>query len=167
MEIKKPFKLFRKEEKEITNYVFGGTSAIVTSLALIIGLNSSANAKLAIISSLLIIALADNISDSLGIHIYQESQGLKAKNVWFKTATNFFTRLLVSLGFIAIVAFLPLAVATYAAVVYGLATLAVFSYFIAIAGGKKPVSSIMEHLFIAVVVIVLSKLAGNFIVEIF
>lgn len=167
MGIKKLFKFCHKEEKEITNYVFGGTSAIVTSLALTIGLNASANAKLAIVSSLLIIALADNISDSLGIHIYQESQGLKAKKVWLKTGTNFFTRLLVSLGFIAIVALLPLAIATYVAVIYGLTTLAFFSYFIAKAANRKPFYSILEHLFIAVIVILISKIVGNLIVTAF
>lgn len=164
MEIKNILRFCHKGEKEITNYVFGGTSAIVTSLALIIGLGLSANPKLAIISSLLIVALADNISDALGIHIYQESEGKKADRVWLGTITNFFTRLLISLGFIAIVEIFPLAVATYIAVAYGLVTLSIFSYFIAVNGKRNPISSIAEHLCIAVAVIILSRVVGSFIV---
>jgi len=165
MSITKLINFCRHEEKSITNYVFGATSSIVTSLALITGLNNSSNPKLAIISSLLIIALADNISDSLGIHIYQESQGMQAKKVWLKTSTNFFTRLLVSLGFIWIVAVFPIAAATYIAIAYGLTTLAVFSYFIALDRKRKPLFSILEHLCIAITVIILSKFIGSIIVR--
>jgi len=167
MEIKNLFKFCHREEKEITNYVFGGTSAIITSLALIIGLNASANSQVAIIGSLLVIALADNISDSLGIHIYQESQGVKAKKVWLGTAANFFTRLLVSAGFIAIVTIFPPGLATYVAIIYGLTTLAVFSYFIAASRKRNPLFSVLEHLLIAVIVVIVSKLVGNFIVTAF
>ncbi len=167
MKIKKLLKFFRGKEIEITNYIFGGTSAIVTSLAIITGLNASENPRLAIIGSLLVIALADNISDSLGIHIYQESEGMPARKVWLKTGTNFFTRLIVSFGFIAIIAVFPLALATYIAIAYGLATLAVFSYFIAISQNRKPMFPILEHLCIAVVVIALSKFVGDFIITAF
>ena len=165
MSIKNLLRFCRREEKAITNYVFGATSSIVTSLALIIGLNTSSNPKLAIISSLLIIALADNISDSLGIHIYQESQGMTLQKVWLKTGTNFFTRLLISSGFIGIVTVFPITLATYIAVVYGLTILSVFSYFIAIDQNKKPVFSILEHLCIAIFVIILSRFIGSIIVR--
>ena len=167
MQTKEIIDFWRSGEKRITNFVFGGTSAIVTSLALITGLNEAANPRLAIISSLLIIALADNISDSLGIHIYQESEGMKARKVWFTTFTNFFTRLLVSFGFILIIAVFPLAIATYIAVAYGLATLTVFSYFIAIGQHRKPLFAIFEHLCIAIAVIILSKFVGDFIIKAF
>jgi len=64
-----------------TKFSFGSTSAIITNVALIMGLNSAKDAKLAIIGSLLVIALADNVSDSFGIHMYQESEGLSQKRV--------------------------------------------------------------------------------------
>ena len=84
--------IIKKRKFDLTKYSFGGTSAIITNLALIIGLNTAANAKLSIISGLLIIGLADNISDTLGIHIYQESEGKQTLNVWISTLTNFFSR---------------------------------------------------------------------------
>ena len=52
-------------------YLFGSTSAIITELALIVGLSNSVNARSNMIAGILVIAIADNISDTLGIHIYQ------------------------------------------------------------------------------------------------
>ena len=69
------------------------------------------NAKTAIIGSLLVIALADNISDTLGIHMYQESEGLSRKTVWLLTITNFLSRFVTSMGFVAIIAIFPLQIA--------------------------------------------------------
>jgi len=43
-------------------FTFGGTSAIVTSMGLVIGLQSATAPPPTIVSGLLIIALADNIS---------------------------------------------------------------------------------------------------------
>ena len=50
-------------------FTFGGTSAIVTSMGLIIGLESATATTATIVSGLLIVAVTDNISDSLSIHI--------------------------------------------------------------------------------------------------
>jgi len=55
-------------------YSFGATSAVTTSLAIIAGLGGTINPKISIASTLLVLAIADNISDSLGIHVFQESQ---------------------------------------------------------------------------------------------
>jgi len=57
---------------KLHNFSFGATSAVVTGLAIIVGLSAVHDAKIAIVSALLIIAIADNISDSFGIHIHQE-----------------------------------------------------------------------------------------------
>ena len=71
-------------------FIFGATTAVITNMGLVTGLFFSPNAKMNIIGSILVIALADNISDSLGIHIFQEAEKLKIKEVWLSTLTNFF-----------------------------------------------------------------------------
>jgi hypothetical protein len=48
---------------------FGLTSGLITTLGLMIGLNSGTNSKLVVIGGILTIAVADSLSDSLGIHI--------------------------------------------------------------------------------------------------
>jgi VIT1/CCC1 family predicted Fe2+/Mn2+ transporter len=148
-----------------TKFSFGSTSAIITNIALIIGLDTAVNAKTAIIGSLLVMALADNISDTLGIHMYQESEGLSRKRVWLLTFTNFLSRFVTSLGFIAIIAIFPLNVAVVLSLLYGLTVLSTVSYLIAKSKNRRPWNAICEHLLIAAIVITLSRFAGRLILN--
>ena len=86
---------------------FGGPAAIVASVALIVGLDAAATDRTAIVGSLLILALADNLTDALGVHIYQESERLASPEAFRTTIANFLTRLLVSLSFVALVLNVP------------------------------------------------------------
>jgi VIT1/CCC1 family predicted Fe2+/Mn2+ transporter len=144
-------------------YIFGMTAAIITNLGLIAGLYFSSDAKTNIIGSILIIALADNISDSLSIHIYQESERFEAKEVWISTFSNFMVRLLVSLFFVLIVVFLPLMIASIILIVFGLLLLSFISYIVAKRRGMNPYVSIAEHLVIAILVVVVSRFLGEWI----
>lgn len=146
-------------------YIFGVTTAIITNLGLIAGLYFSANAKVNIIGSILVIAVADNISDSLGIHIYQETENMSTKEVWLSTFTNFMARFLVSLFFISIVIIFPLSSATIYLMILGIFLLGVISYIIA--RGKKinPYRAIAEHIVIAVIVIIVSRYLGFWIAQ--
>ena len=148
-----------------STFSFGSTSAIITNIALIIGLDTTLNAKAIIIGSLLVIALADNISDTLGMHMFQESEGHSKKTVWLLTFTNFFSRLLTSLGFICIILIFPLSVGVLLGVIYGLSILILVSYLIAKNRRVSPWSAIGEHLLIAIIVIMLSKLFGGLILK--
>jgi VIT1/CCC1 family predicted Fe2+/Mn2+ transporter len=151
----------------LRKFSFGATSAIVTSLAFIVGLSKNPNPRLAIIGSLLVIAVADNISDSLGIHIYQESELLDYKVVRSSTFFNFLTRFLVMLIFILSVAFLPIKYAVIFSIVYGISLLSILSYFIAREQKVNPYSAILKHDAIAILVIILSGFLGVWIVSIF
>jgi vacuolar iron transporter family protein len=154
----------KKQIQQARKYSFGSTSAIITNIALIIGMDSATNAKVAIIGSLLVVAIADNISDSLGIHMYQESEGLAEKNVWILTLTNFFSRLLTSLGFVFIIYFFPLNLAVPISLIYGFLILAIVSFFIARSRKSNPLYLIAEHLTIAVLVVLISNFLGEYIV---
>jgi vacuolar iron transporter family protein len=118
------------------------------------------NARLNIIGSILVVALADNISDSLGIHIYQETQKFRSSDVWLSTLTNFLTRFLVSAIFIVFFFFMPLLAAVCWSLIYGLISLSIISYRIAQERKVNPWLSIAEHLAIAAIVIILSRYAG-------
>jgi VIT1/CCC1 family predicted Fe2+/Mn2+ transporter len=144
-------------------YLFGSTSAIITDLALIVGLANSVNAKTNIIAGLLVIAIADNISDSLSIHIYQEAEGLTKKEVWVSSLTNFLIRLLVSAVFIVMVALLPLRLAIMCSIIFGLLLIMIFSYDIARYRNINPGPAVIEHLLIAVAVIVASGFLSNWV----
>lgn len=136
---------------------YGSTAAIVTGMALITGLSGVGSAKTTIISTLLIAALADNLTDSLSIHIYQESEHLNGRDAFIGTLSNFATRLLLSLSFIVIVMFVPPKGVVYGAVAWGLVLLAVLTCLIA-RERKAPIfSEIVKHLGIAVAVLAISK----------
>jgi VIT1/CCC1 family predicted Fe2+/Mn2+ transporter len=147
----------------LKNYVFGSTAAIITNTSLIVGLGSAGAGKGPILGSLLTIALADNISDSLGIHLYKETEGCGPRLSLIATLLNFFSRLLVSMSFIVIVLVLTTAQAIPVAVVWGLSLLILLSYLITRVNGQNSVPEIVKHVFVAVVVIALSRWVGSLI----
>ena len=148
-----------------TKFSFGATSAVITSLGLITGLDTMAHARMSIIGGILIIAVADNISDSVAIHIHQESECVNEKEVWFSTATNFLARLIISATFILLVAVLPINTAVFCSMFWGLSLLAAISYTIAKTRKLNPYLVVFEHLVIAVCVIAASHFFGRLFIK--
>jgi vacuolar iron transporter family protein len=146
-------------------FLFGSTSAIITNLGLIAGLYLSQNAKANIIGSILVIALADNIADTLGIHIYQEAEGIASKEVWLSSLTNFMSRLFFSLIFVLLFILFSIETAALFSIVAGLLLIATVSYFIAIYKKKNPYIAIIEHIGVAFLVIVLSRILGDLVIN--
>ena len=153
----------RSEFTKLKNYVFGSTAAIITNISLIVGLGSAGTGKGPILGGLLTIALADNISDSLGIHLYKETEGLGQKLSVLSTVLNFTARLVVSLSFIAIVLVLATAQAIPVAIVWGLLLLIVISYLINKSNNRNSFWEIAKHLLVAGVVIAVSHYVGSLI----
>ena len=147
-------------------FVFGGTSAIITILALIVGLDASANARVNIIVSILLIAVADNISDCLGIHIYQEAEGLTAKELLVSFLTNFTTRFCISVLFVLLVLILPLRWAVISSLILGFFLLSSISCLIARDKGANPYSTVGTHIVVAAAVILASHILGTWIARI-
>ncbi len=146
---------------DLRNYIFGSSAAIITDVSLIVGLGSARAGKGPILAGLLTIAVADNISDSLGIHMYKECEGLGQRFSLLSTILNFFSRLFISLTFIAIVIFLPMADALYVGLIWGLLLIGFISYLISRSNHENPVREIAIHILTAVVVIALSRFLGH------
>jgi VIT1/CCC1 family predicted Fe2+/Mn2+ transporter len=149
----------------INRFSIGATAAITTSMGLIAGLTQGDGAKTSIITGLLIIAIADNISDSLGIHIYKESEGASRRDIKSFTYGNFIVRLILAFTFVLIVLSLPSYIALVVSSIWGLVLLTILSYLIAKNKKTSPVLEIVWHLIIALIVIAGSKLLGNFILK--
>jgi len=139
---------------------FGGPAAIVTSTGVIVGLRSATMGKAAIAGSLLILALADNLTDSLGLHIYQESQRPPPREAFLTTIANFLTRLLLAASFVALVLIVPSPHVVYVSILWGLALLAALSFAIARLRKVSAASEIIKHCAVALTVIALSQLTG-------
>ena len=150
--------------KKISRIGFGGTAAIVTSMALITGLNAVGTGKSALITALLIAALADNLTDSLSIHIYQESERLDEREAFIGTLSNFTTRLLGSLSFVLIVVIFPPNVVVLGSIVWGMLLLGVLSYLLARERNIGILSEVIKHLVVAAAVLIISKAVAYFLI---
>lgn len=153
--------------KDPSKFSFGATSSTVTSLGIIFGLLTSGNPKAGVIGALLVIAVADNIADSLGIHIYRESTATQKENTKMFTISNFITRFGITLTFVALFAFLPLDIAAVSCTAIGLGILVFLSYLIGIQRKTSIPREIAIHLGIAIPVIVISHFLGQLIFSIF
>ena len=115
-------------------FSFGFTSGIITTLGLMIGLNSithsSTNAKLVVVGGILTIAIADSLSDAMGIHVSEESENRHTtKEIWEATLSTFFCKFIVASSFIIpILLCKELRTAVIISVVWGLFLLSFFSF---------------------------------------
>jgi VIT1/CCC1 family predicted Fe2+/Mn2+ transporter len=159
--------IFNRMVSDLSKFSFGATSAVTTSLALIVGLDQASNPKMSIISALLVIAVADNISDSLGIHIYHESQNTARGSSNVYAISNFLTRLIITLIFISLVVFLPIQYAVLSSVAIGLLLLLILSYLIAVNQQKNTTREVFYHMGVAIAVLVASHFLGRAITNSF
>ncbi|MDP8262975.1 MAG: hypothetical protein P9M13_06710 [Candidatus Ancaeobacter aquaticus] len=149
-------------------FSFGVTSGIITTLGLMIGLYSGTHSKLAVLGGIITIAIADAFSDSLGIHISEESENKHtAKEIWISTFSTFVSKFVLAMTFVVPVLLLSLRNAIAVSIIWGLLLLSILSYTIACEEKVNRWKVIIEHLFIAVLVIVLTYLIGIWISRVF
>jgi VIT1/CCC1 family predicted Fe2+/Mn2+ transporter len=147
---------------------FGLASATITTLGLMIGLESSTSSKLAVIGGILTIAIADSCSDALGVHIAKESEGnFSNKQVWQATFFTFLFKAVFACSFLAPVLFFPLRSAIYISLVWGALILIAQSYNLARDKKTSPLAIIGEHVLIAALVMVSTHFVGIWIASYF
>ncbi len=152
---------FFRNEGARTGLFFGATSGVITTIGLIAGLNAGTKSLAAVLGGIFVIAVADAMSDALGIHLAEEADPATShRHVWSATITTFLTKFVFSLSFAVPLLLLPLGPAVLASVIWGMVVIVVLSYFLARSQGSNPVHVIGEHLFIAILVVVLSHLIG-------
>lgn len=145
-------------------FSFGLTSGIITTLGLIVGLHSSTHSIVVIIGGILIIAVADAMSDALGIHISEESEKHHThKEIWEATLATFFSKLIFSLTFLIPILVFSLSIAIIISIIWGLALIIIFSYYLAKQKNVKPYPIIFEHLLIAIFVIIATHFIGDYV----
>jgi len=154
--------MLRQSTKE--GLSFGITSAIITTLGLLVGLTSATGSKLVAITGIITIAVADSLSDALGMHMSQESdKSKKDKNIWRATYSTFITKFIITLTFLIPVLLFELGNAIIISIAYGLLILGIFSYKIARSRKESARRAITEHLLIAIAVIIITQLLGKMI----
>jgi len=147
---------------------FGLTSGIITTLGLMIGLYASTNSSKIILGGIIIIAIADALSDSLGMHISEEANSANSKEqIWEATLSTFLFKFIFALIFIIPILLLNLQTAIIVSIILGIFLITIFSYYIAKSNKDSPIKAIIEHLFITVIVIITTYFIGKFINSIF
>jgi len=145
-------------------FSFGLTSGIITTLGLMVGLESSTNSQLAVIGGILTIAIADSMSDALGIHMAEEAEKKHTnREVWESTFSTFFCKFIVASSFILPVVFLDLKMAVIISLVWGFLLLSLFSYKVAKECCKIIWHAVLEHLIIAAIVVIIAHYVGIWI----
>jgi len=143
---------------------FGLTSAVITTLGLIVGLDASINTKMAVLGGILIIAIADAFSDALGIHVSEESENVHtAAEIWKSTMATFLSKFVFALTFAVPVLLFPLNIAVMVDIGWGFLLLAVFSYYIGKQEKTNPWKVVMEHILIGIVVITITHFVGKWV----
>ncbi len=147
-----------------TGISFGLTSAVITTLGLMVGLHSGTHSKIVVLAGILTIAIADAFSDALGIHVSEEADNTHtAKQIWGATVATFLTKFLVAMTFVVPVLLLSLSTAIVVNLIWGMSILSVLSYIIAKSQGEPPWKIVGEHLLIAIVVIAVTYWVGDWI----
>ncbi|MBU1178183.1 hypothetical protein KJ903_03100 [Patescibacteria group bacterium] len=147
---------------------FGLASGVITTLGLMVGLSSSTQSIAAVIGGVVVIALADGMSDALGIHISEESENAHStREIWEATLATFFSKLIVALSFVAPVLLLSLTPAIIVSIIWGLLLIACFSYYTALQNKEESTWKVVaEHLAIALVVIISSHYVGHLVYQV-
>lgn len=155
---------FLKSDGARTGLFFGATSGVITTIGLVTGLNAGTHSMTAVLGGILIIAVADAMSDALGIHLAEEADpNATTQHVWAATISTFVNKFLFAISFAFPVIWLDLQTAVAVSVAWGMLVITVLSYFLARSQNTRPLAIIAEHLGIAIVVVVLSHFIGAWV----
>ena len=147
-----------------TGITFGLTSAVITTLGLMVGLHSGTHSKIVVLAGILTIAIADAFSDALGIHISEEAENTHTtKEIWAATISTFLAKFLFAMTFVVPVFFFTLSTAIVVGLIWGLSILTLLSYIIAKSQSEPPWKIVGEHLMIAIIVIGITHWVGDWI----
>lgn len=161
-------KRIMKNKGARTGIFFGATSGVITTIGLITGLHAGTNSLVAVLGGILVVAVADAMSDALGIHIAQEADpDSTEEHIWAATIWTFFTKLIVAMSFAVPLLWLPLQMAVAVAVGWGLLVITLLSAYLARMQNVSALPIVTEHLGIAIVVVAISHYIGVWVNNVF
>jgi VIT1/CCC1 family predicted Fe2+/Mn2+ transporter len=146
---------------------FGLTSGVISSLGIIVGLHHLQ--KLVIVTAIIIMAISDGLADAAGIHLSEEAEMEQEKNKhtdkegWLTTLLTLFFLVGVVITFVIPILIFPLGTAVFIAIGYGMLLLILLNYYIAKIKKVNPIKLILEHILLAIVLIIISNWIGNLI----
>jgi vacuolar iron transporter family protein len=143
---------------------FGLTSGVITTLGLLVGLDAGTHSQPIVLGGILTIAIADSLSDAMGIHLAEESKNnVLTSHIWESTIATFLAKLGIALTFAVPVLLVSLRTAILVSILWGLLLLTMLSVLLARSQRIAPWKVISEHLLIALCVVALSYFVGDWV----
>ena len=162
-----------KEENEISKILkivrliknrfnFALASGTITILGVMVGLYSGTYMKSVVIGGIITIAIADAFSDALGFYISRETEEIESKKVvWFSTISSFLFKFFFILTFVIPTILFSLKTAIIISLVWGFFVIGLISSQLPLKKAKHYL--VMEHILIALIVVVLTYYTGRWI----
>ena len=142
---------------------FGITSAIITTLGIIVGMHGGTNLREVVIGAVLIIAFSDSLADSLGIYFSEKAAGKNPNQAITAMISAFLGKILFALTFLIPILLFNLHLAIIIDIIYGMILLGVYSYYTAKDKNESTIKTIIFHIVLAIFVISAAHLLGLWI----
>lgn len=150
-------RFFIKLHEIFGKFAYGISSGVLTTLGVMVGLMGATASRLAVIGGILSIAIADSLSDSLGIYSLKTSERGTTKKQAIKSAINVFIgKLIFALSFIIPFLFFSLTTSIVICIIWGLLLIVFLNILISIAQRTNMFKTILKNTLIAIVVILIS-----------
>ncbi|MHA1491842.1 MAG: CYTH domain-containing protein [Promethearchaeota archaeon] len=146
---------------------FGISSAGLTTLGLIIGVNSALSSKTAIIAAIACIAVADSMADAIGIYTQIKSEGSSSRKAFISGINNFLGKLFFASSFMLPFFVFDLTVAIIIDLIWGFILLVFVNLLIAVIQDENKFKTVLKNLTIAIIVLIISYYIGTLINTIF
>jgi len=134
---------------------------------MMVGLYFATSSKLAILSAIVITAVADGLSDAVSLHSAEEAETEKgepkhtAKEIWLTTLFAFLAIFGLTLTFTIPILIFSLETAVSVAIAWGITFLVIVNVYIGRIRKGNVVKTVFEHVLIAVFVIIISYFVGG------
>lgn len=156
--------MIKLDQALFTGLGFGATSGIITTLGLIVGLETLTNSISTALAGIYIIAFADGLSDALGIHLSQESnKKIESNEVWASTFYTLLFKILIALSFTIPLVLYPSFTGIIICIIWGYLLLGVLSFIIAKRKNESPYGIIFEHWAIMTFILIVTYLIGIYV----
>lgn len=141
---------------------FGLASGVITTLGLMVGLNAGTSSQMVVLGGILTIAIADSMSDAMGIHMAEESENVhSAKEVWISTFVTFIAKLIIALTFVIPILLFELQTAVIVSIIWGFTLIILSTYFSAKKQKTGVLGPIIEHILVTAVVLFATNFIGQ------
>lgn len=145
-----------------TGIGFGLTSGVITTVGLMVGLHAGTHSRIAVVGGILTVAVADALSDALGIHLAEEARSAPmTRHVWEATLSTFLAKFITAGTFAIPVLLLELRTSIFVSIAWGVCVLVALTSVLARRQGLSPWKAIGEHVLVAGAAVTISYYVGQ------